>query len=94
MCASICKDVSDETGIPFSFIVAKTYLKGKVGISRKEAQRRAIARVHGVTRRDVADFFGVTPRRVRASVLAANEELYCLFFPSRTASATLREKNC
>jgi len=90
MCAAICKEVSEESEIPFSMIVAKTYLKGKVAIARKEAQRRAVARVGGATRRDVAEFFSLTPRRLRASEIA-DDGLYRKFFPSLTASASLPE---
>jgi len=88
----ICREVSEETGIPMPTLVSRKGIKGFSGVARREAQRRIVERLDGVKHADLAQFFGISVRRVRKSVLFAKRDAYGRVLSARTSSASFLPK--
>lgn len=98
---AVCEEVSAESGVSVSEMLANTMNERKPSAARREAQRRMLATVPGMNLGLVAEFFGRSRRRVRRSVLFGPdagtvplEELTYQSFMARGFEWTLAGVDC
>jgi hypothetical protein len=86
----VCREVGTECGIPTSVLVANTNRRGAVAEARREAMRRALTGIDDLLHAELAEFFGVSVRRVRKSELFGSPAGFASYRSARMRSASLR----